>query len=255
MKAISATFPAAVLIERDWNKYNTTTWLKGSVSRSPVISTLASEADIIFSPSTGGLITSLTKISQKPLPGHKGKSEIRDKITAVARRFERLIIFVTEGAMEETTSGFRPADSMALAEFSGFCASLDVAANVLFVPGGGATLGKWIASAMVQYGITGDGNVGLLEEETMWELFLRRCGMNAYAAQAVISALKVPEDVEQNFNSVTWSAIATFVVMGHDERLMRLEAILGGSKVLEHVSRVVDAVWSQSAHLGSSQGR
>jgi hypothetical protein len=246
ISAIKSLIPAAHFIERDFKKYNTTAWLRqGSIVRSPVINALAAEADLILSPSTGVMLTTLTKIRQKPLPGQKAKSEIKGKIEAVSRRYEKLLVFVGEATLDNSSiTSLGGQDCMALAEFIGFCASLPSTVNVFFVPGGHEAFANWIVAGMVRYGTGDAASPGLLEEETRWEVFLRRCGMNSYAAQSVISAFNAPGGTNQLSPSKRGIfGISAFVEMDRDERLRRLGPIFDGERVLDRVSRVIDAPW------------
>jgi hypothetical protein len=238
--AIKSIIPTANFIERDFNKYNTTAWLRqGTITRSPVKSPLAAEADIILSPSTGVVLTTLMKIKQKPLPGQKEQSEIKSKIEAVCMRYERLLVFISEVSLDESSAGtLNGQDCMAMAEFMGFCASLPCIVNVSFVPGGHETLANWVVAGMAQYGM---GGHSLLEDETRWEVFLRRCGMNSYAAQVVASDLKAPEGVHPSRYGMF--GISQFVQMDCDERIRRFGPVLGGERVLGRVSSVIEAQW------------
>lgn len=238
--AIKSLIPTAHFIERDFNRYNTTAWLRqGTITRSPVKSPLAAEADLILSPSTGVVLTTLMKIKQKPLPGQKEKSEIKSKVEAVCMRYERLLVFISEASPDETSAAFLGGqECMAMAEFLGFCASLPCTVIASFVPGGHETLANWVAAGMVRYGT---GGLSLLEEETNWEVFLRRCGMNSYAAQTVVMALKAPEGVHPSRHRMF--GIGAFVEMEHNERIHRFGPILDGERVLGRVSGVIDARW------------
>ena len=238
--AMKVLIPTAHFIERDFNRYNTTAWLRqGTITRSPVKSSLAAEADLILSPSTGVVLTTLMKIKQKPLPGQKEKSEIKSKVEAVCTRYERLLVFISEASPDESSAAVLGGqECMAMAEFMGLCAALPCTVIVSFVPGGHETLANWIAAGMVRYGT---GGHDLLEEETHWEVFLRRCGMNSYAAQVVVTDLKAPEGVHPSKHGVF--GISAFVQMDHNERIRRFCPILGGERVLGRVSSVVDARW------------
>ncbi|OBT68543.1 hypothetical protein VE03_01695 [Pseudogymnoascus sp. 23342-1-I1] len=241
--AMKSLFPTAHFIERDFNRYNTTAWLRqGTITRSPVKSPLAAEADLVLSPSTGVVLTTLMKIKQKPLPGQKEKSEIKSKVEGVCMRYERLLVFISEASPDESSVGVLGGqECMAMAEFMGFCASLPCTVNVSFVPGGHETLANWIVAGMVRYGIGSSDGRGLLEDETQWEVFLRRCGMNPYAAQAVVSALKAPEGLQPSRCGMF--GISGFVEMDHNERVRRFGHIFDGDRVLRRVSSVIDARW------------
>ena len=155
------------------------------------------------------------------------------------------MVLVSEACADESTNGLDGSDTLALAESTGFCSSLDASVILQFVGGGEETLAKWLVAIMVQYGSQGESSVPLLEDETMWELFLRRAGMNAYAAQAVIADLKVPDgvDVEEGSKAGLFG-ITAFVEMRQEERIVRFERILGGRRVLQRVGQVLDANWS-----------
>lgn len=241
-RALKNLIPKEEIIERDFTMHNATKWLPNSVTRSPILSPLASESDVIVSPSTGIILTNIRKISQRPLPGQKAPVEIRDRIEKVCLRYERLIVLVSEGNEEETGVAPSEADSLALAGFIGFCSSFETAVIVQFVAGGDETLAKWLVATMIRYG-TQDTGVRLLQEETLWELFLRRAGMNAFAAQAVISALKAPEGVDREVSKSEVFGLARFVEMGAEERNRRFESLLGGRRVLELVGKCFDAKW------------
>ncbi|OBU00441.1 hypothetical protein VE01_01450 [Pseudogymnoascus verrucosus] len=241
--AIKSLIPTAQFIERNFNRYNTTAWLRqGTITRSPVRSPLAAEADLVLSPSTGVVLTTLMKIKQKPLPGQKEKSEIKSRVEAVCMRYERFLVFISEASPDESSVAVLGGqECMAMADFMGFCASLPCTVIAYFVPGGHETLANWVVAGMIRYGATGSNTRGLLEDETQWEVFLRRCGMNPYAAQAVVSSLKAPEGVHPSRRGMF--GISAFVGMGHSERIRMFSPVLDGERVLGRVSSIIDARW------------
>ena len=241
IKNLETQIPSLTLIERDFTAHNTTVWLPGSVSRSPIASPLASEADLAVSPSIGIIITTLQKVKQKPLPGRKTMPEIRNRLEKVSLRYERLVLLVSEGRSDEINSGLDDTDSFALCEFIGYTLGLEASITVQFVGGGEETLSKWLVSAIIQNGHLGEPN--LLEEETHWELFLRRAGMNAFAAQEVIAALKAPDGVDSNSPTKSGQfGLTAFVEMSREQRIARF-GDLCGKKLLNRVSAVVDMKW------------
>jgi hypothetical protein len=214
--------------------------MPNSVSRSPITSPLASEADIIVSPLVGIIIATLQKIKQKPLPGQKTKSAIRDRLEKVSARYEKLIVLVTEGRQDETTRELDDSDCTAFSEFVGFAQRLETAVNVQFVGGGEAALAKWLVSAITRHKIEEE----LLTDETHWELFLRRAGLNAFAAQHIISALKAPDNVDLSSpGNAALFGLTVFVEMGREQRVARLGPMCG-NRLMARVSAVVDARWS-----------
>lgn len=242
IKHLETHLPNLTLVERDFAAHNTITWMPGSVTRSPITSALDSEADLIISSSTGVVITTLQKIKQKPLPGTKAKSEARARLEKVSLRYEKLVVLVTEGRNEESTDGLDERDCLALSEFIGFTAGLVATTIVQFVGGGEETLAKWLADTIFRHKI--DAHTELLAEETHWELFLRRAGMNAFAAQDIIGRLKAPEAVDAMSSSKAGQfGLTAFVEMGKEMRIKRFGGICGRG-VIERVSAIVDARWS-----------
>ncbi|KAF4635659.1 hypothetical protein G7Y89_g2425 [Cudoniella acicularis] len=241
IKHLEKILPKIKLVERYFTAHNTTTWIVGSVIRSPVTSPLDSEADLIVSPSAGVILTTLQKLKQKPLPGQKTKPAIRDRLEKVSVRYEKLAVLVTEGRNDETSDGLAEGDCLALSEFTGFVSGLKARVIVQFVAGGEETLAKWLAATIMQNRDPTDPS--LLSEETHWELFLRRAGMNAFAAQCIIAELKAPEGMnELSLTKVGHSGLTAFVEMGKEQRLVRFGARYG-VRVLERVSSVIDQIW------------
>lgn len=130
-------------------------------------------------------------------------------------------------------------DCEALIEFVGFASGFDSIVLVQIVGGGQETLAKWIASAIDRYHIPSE----LLDDETHWEVFLRRGGLNAFAAQIVIGALKAPEGVNPlSPSKLGFFGLAAFVEMGREKRFANFGKVCG-MKVLERVSGVIDGIW------------
>jgi hypothetical protein len=240
IRYIELQIPELMLIERDFTAHNKNVWLPNSVTRSPIASPLDSEADLIISPSTGIILTNLQKIKQKPLPGQKTKPAVRERLEKVSIRYKKLIVLVSEGHRDESTNGLDGNDCNAFSEFLGFALGLESNVVVQFVGGGEETLSRWLANIIVQQGANGDI---LLDDETHWELFLRRAGMNAFAAQFVMAILKAPDGVDlQSPSKKGHFGLAAFVEMGRHQRMTTFAAICG-ERLLKRVSDAVDARW------------
>ena len=231
-------YPSAKLIERDFNIHSD----KGS---------LVSEADIILSPGTGLIWTTLQKIKQKSLPGHTVKSPIRDRIFWTAPRYENMIILMSAGCMEgnkAVPATLDAQDYSAISEFVSFCTSIQQGIEVIFTGGGEQELLIWSISLMVKYSVS-FRNVRLLQDETLWEIFLRRAGLNAFAAQAILVELKAPQSPPMtSHSSHTGSTpgeygLVAFVGMSLDERFHKFEHLLGGRRLLGRASNKIDAHW------------
>lgn len=240
IKHIEALFPRIVLVERDFSAHDTTVWMPGSVTRSPIASPLASEADIIVSPLVGIIITTLQKIKQKPLPGQKTKPAIRERLEKVSLRYDKLIVLVTEKKDDEATRELDESDCNALNELVGFALSLETPISIQFVGGGEATLATWLVDAVVRHG----SDEELLTDETHWEIFLRRAGLNAFAAQHIIAVLKAPDNIDLSSPSKAGHyGLTAFVEMGREQRIARFGPVCG-DRMMRRVSAVVDARWS-----------
>ena len=243
LKVLKASIPSIRFVDRDWTAHNTTAWMPGSVARSPIKSALDSEADIIVSPLTGIILTKLQKIKQKPLPGDKGRAPFLNTLQKISLRYERLVIFVSEGQKDEYSDALDDNDCLAFTEFVGFTMGLDTTIAVKFVGGGEETLAKWVAATIMQNCIGNESD--LLDEETHWELFLRRAGVNAFAAQRIIVELRAPEVIDAKSPSKAGQfGLTAFVEMGRQQRISRLSWVCG-KRVLERVSDVVDGVWQE----------
>jgi hypothetical protein len=212
-----------------------------SVARSPIISSLDSEADIIVSPSTGIILTNIQKIKQKPLPGQKTKVAIRERLEKVSRRYENLVILVSEAQVDDDTYDLDEHSCQAIGEFVGFTLGLPASVIVHVVGGGDETLSKWIVDSIIQHD-TSD-RTELLDDETHWEIFLRRAGMNAFASQTVIALLKAPDGVDTTSPSKAGMyGLTAFIEMGREQRISRFGRLCG-TKLLERVSDLVDTKW------------
>ncbi len=134
------------------------------------------EADLILSPGTGLLCTNLQMIKQRSLPGQPSISPIQARIRSVYERYERLIIFVSEGrasgggggnvsnneTMNDTSLDER--DCVALASLQGFVASLvDGDVQAIYVPGGEGELARWVVDLMIR---APDSAIKLSHEES-----------------------------------------------------------------------------------------
>ncbi|KAI0483290.1 hypothetical protein GGR56DRAFT_686537 [Xylariaceae sp. FL0804] len=230
-------------------------------------------------------------------------SAIRARIAGAALRYERLIVLVSEGSRDVEADAadtdtapsnaappppprdLTPTECAAYAEFAGFVAAQGGAGRAQtqtwYVGGGEDALARWLAHVVVRHahhaasapaggdhlglGVVGWGQELVIADETRWELFLRRAGLNAYAAQVVIGCLKAPaeggttmtpgaeggdgdEEEEEEERRRRRGAgheygLAAFVRMSAAERRESFGSIMGGERVLDRVSRVLDMPW------------
>ncbi|MCJ1399854.1 hypothetical protein MMC11_003057 [Xylographa trunciseda] len=214
-RLIQTLYPTAEFIERDFTLHNPLTSSATSSRRLPQSPTstipLIHEADILLSPSTGLLLTTLPQITQRPLPGSIGLSPIYNRILHTAPRYELLIILVSDAS---PTSAETPTSLPPLLSLHAFCASIPLPTPpyILFVPASPPSkpastrdallpLATYIVHLMTTHSLpTSTLSLApstppfsyLQQDETTWELFLRRAGLNAFAAQAVLAALRPP---------------------------------------------------------------
>ena len=224
---------------------------------------LRNEADIIASPSTGLVMTTLQKIKQKPLPGHETSYYgIKERLIDLSVRYEHLIVLVAESSsVSGMARDLDDNDCLALSEMMGFAAALDADVRVLYVPGGNKELAIWTVYCIAQFRFDfaasircsgGKQGPRLMEDETLWEQFLRRAGLNAFAAQVVLAELREPDvscssmDYEVSFSASAWAtdtSLRAFVRMAPGERIGRFEMLLGGRKVLTRVNQALEQRW------------
>jgi len=239
---VKSHIPGIGILEHDYNKRRPTGWFPGI--RSPN----SDEADMTISPATGVLVTTMVKLRQKPLPGVTGQVVFRHVVENVALRYEHLLILVSEGNKNsEIMIPLSQSDAKALAEFQGYAAGLQTDVRLHYVGGGNETLAKWLAAAICKHAPEAVPVQDLLlPVETGWELFLRRAGMNVYAAQITLGTLKVPNG-ELAVGGGRLYGLPLFVTMEPHERVAALEDVLGGRRVLGRVSEALDEPWGQLA--------
>ena len=95
--------------------------------------------------------------------------------------------------------------------------------------------------------------------KNQWECFLRRIGLNPFAAQAIVAWLKLPVNVQvplvssspitsHNSKSVSVAGLSRFLTMSEEERIHCFQALMGGSRILSRVSKLLDQEWVSAAH-------
>ncbi|KAL8905729.1 MAG: hypothetical protein Q9207_002443 [Kuettlingeria erythrocarpa] len=226
---IENLYPSATILERDFNLYSLAAVeaeMSVHLARTrPVAS--PDEADLILSPSTGLILTTLQKIKQQSLPGQAARSPVRERIQRTATRYERLVVVVrrTGGASDSNAgagANLEESDCEALVSLSAFINHLqELSENeLILVDGDTTTLATWIISKMIRYSV--ETPTTLLQDETIWEVFLRQAGMNAFAAQVVLEEMKTLQD---NYGK-PWG-LRGFVLMSPEERYRRFEGLLG----------------------------
>ena len=256
VREIRSLYPSATLIERDFTSHSNDTT---TVGLEPMES-LLQEADLILSPSTGLISTSLQRLHQHPPPGQR-LSKLQHRILHTAPRYSTLLILISQN--NSASAPLSTADCAAFCDLLAFSQSTtfsehDITVQPIIVPGGEDELARWVVSLMVKHGVQDGSVIKLLQDETTWEIWLRRAGMNAFGAQAILAALKAPRqhgeasmgDIEMNdveFVDLRRDGrqygLPAFVRMTVKERLKRFSGLFGGEGLLNRVSAVINMRW------------
>jgi hypothetical protein len=159
MKQIEQLYQCAEIVYRDYDR-----------PHSP-----AKEADILLSPSTGLMLTTLQQIKQQPLPGQVDRSPVKERVKALQLRYERLLVIISEGLSHEMESqgSSRPEDARdkeALEGVETFAGKLEGEVVVKYVPGGERALARSVVVEMAKYGLPHGsqdiGDIQLMATET-----------------------------------------------------------------------------------------
>ncbi|KAL8932011.1 MAG: hypothetical protein Q9211_006583 [Gyalolechia sp. 1 TL-2023] len=242
---IKDLYPSAEYIERDFALYAPQTVLT-EVNSIPLWTgsdASLDEADLILSPSTGLILTSLQKIKQQSLPGQSTRSPVRERIQRTAARYERLVVLISRTTLPAESDTFAlvnldESDCEALTSLTTFVDHIPALSEseLILIDGDMSVLATWIVSLMAKHSF--DRSVTLLQEETQWEVFLRHAGLNAYAAQVILADMKAAKDDDSNL----WG-LRKFTYMSPEDRFRMFEGMLGGRGLLERVGKVLDARW------------
>lgn len=237
LRHIESSWPQDHLIDRDLAIHNNISWSPGSAQRKSFPSSLSFDADIALSPTVGIIVTTLPKAKQKSLPKSKTLPQLRDRVLKVSQKFETLFVLVSEcNSAGEYTSNLHPSDAAAYADFVCFTISLEAGVSTCFVPGSSQTMAGWILNLMCRYTSNALGSKPYLNAvESSWEIFFRRAGMNAFAAQVLAGTV-----FEKGGNE----GLARLMASSPQEIIGTFEQILGGKKGLNSLSELLCKPWA-----------
>ena len=245
-RRISQAYPSAVFIERDFNPMAAEVQQKNTEAYSDVTDG-GFEADLVLSPTTGLLLTSVQRLQQRPLPGQNRLPQLHARLVNIASRYECLYLLVTHSRPNRTSDP--PLDSsaaLAISETMSFTQSpyfQDLQTNICVIPcfGEEQDLIQWIVCLMDKHSVQLHG-IALTQEETLWEVWLRRAGLNPFAAQvALLVSASSPASERQPRNPAL--ALPIFVAMDHLERMSRFSSILG-KNILHRFNIALSILWS-----------
>ncbi|EHK49794.1 hypothetical protein TRIATDRAFT_162407, partial [Trichoderma atroviride IMI 206040] len=224
------------LLDIDYSEHIAISRPSESAQCKETTSELGFEADVSLSPITGIIVTNILKVRQRPLPGSQSQSPLRDRVQKVSRKYETLLVLVSESHPSGEFSGaLAPSDIAAYADFVSFTVALDGDINVQLVPGAEQTMASWISACLSRSSFKSHGMKRLLSsEETEWEIFLRRAGVNVFAAKILSKTL---------FEQAGASGLAEFLTMPVQKRVATFSPLLGGEKVLRLTAKALDRSW------------
>jgi hypothetical protein len=253
-RIICSQYPEAQFVERDFTSSHAN----------------FEEADFILSPATGLLTITLQNLKQRPLPGQIRRQPIHERIIALSECYERLIVLVSAGQPPNAKACYHHiidnSDTDALSELFALATIQDACVLVTYVPGGEYELACYAVSAMVRYSIARAiaEPTRLLQDETMvplfsshscwfhkrylmlmvwqWEVFLRRLGLNAFAAQTILHLLK------NSARNGLENYLLAFLMMGKEERIQRFSKVMGGTRILACVGETIEQQWLSAAN-------
>lgn len=214
-------------------------------------------------------------------------SPLRERIMLLAPRYEQLYIFICHagGTTTKKHPVGPTADKRTLASITSlmaFCNSAfkySIISPLLITPSAPETVAEWILSLACKHSfeLLQSSSVGMgmemerstigftpinpnnsnskkksldpdcMETETQWELFLRRAGLNPFAAQVILAVMREGDGVAENAafdhaGRMKVPALSRFIEMSAENR-RRLFAGLIGDSVLKRIEAVVDNDW------------
>ncbi|ETI20770.1 hypothetical protein G647_07112 [Cladophialophora carrionii CBS 160.54] len=217
--------------------------------------------DMILNPTTALILTNLQALSQKGLPGQAaaGQNTVRSRVRNLVKEYHRVLVAITTPNPNPDGASLQ-AQVDAMATFTGFCASLcgedTLAVTPLWViPRPAArtideALNKMLWNLICRYAFPEtDPTMGaqhvvdavaLTNEESPWEQFLRRAGLNPMAAQVVLESLR-RQGTSEGEHARGWSLRELVQMLPEERRAMLTETL--GSKMTERLDLVLDREW------------
>ena len=226
--------------------------------------------DMILSPTTCIIYTTMQSLTQKSLPGQELKGQhntIQQGVRNLSATFDTVFVLVLDSLCLDTQGANSRVNVMS--EFSSVCASIQAESSAskvspVWVPAnscsetalkGGSPQFHWTWALIHKHAfrngiksVQGPMELVFLQDETLWELFLRKAGMNPMAAQVVTSLLKrpdMPSDSRESFGqgsaevpSETSWGLRRFVSMSSEQRL-KLFGDLVGVRAIEKINRTL----------------
>lgn len=239
----SLSSPVSRLIFRDYTARN-----------SPVSDfNIVEEADIIPSPTTGIILTTSQQTTQTHLPGHGSpglSSPMKERIARVAQRYERLYILIQASSILDTKT------MSSVRELSAFCLSLGKICTIQTLLMESDHTLEWMLAIATKHALSNattssendtQGKIlwpSYLDEQTQWELFLRRAGFNPFAAQSVLDILRNSPMTsgDNTVKDLQARDLSRFIEMSREARRELFQDAVG-HRVLHRVENAVEMDW------------
>ena len=226
---------------------------------------------VILSPKTCIIYTTFQALTQRSLPGQTARqcnNTPQQMIKHLRLEFETIFVLISMLASLRTSVSLSQMNTMT--DFSSSCASIEPGfPNGQIVPlwipiedtpaelVTESPLCHWTWSLISRHAFRNlttpssqweEEHIGIIQEETLWELFLRKAGMNAMAAQVILGRLKRPEGQPQDGmtprsrpeSERTWG-LGKFISMPAEERLKLFGGLVGISAI-ERVNLALDCI-------------
>lgn len=237
LRHLEKSWPSHLILDRDYSQHDLHPRSLGTEIPRQQASPFCFEADISMSPGTGVIVTTLVKAKQKALPGSTAQTPLRERVQRTSQKYQKLAILVSEAnPAGEFSSNYSSSDMAAYAGFVRFAASLDAEVTTYLVPGADKTLCEWIIALLCRQSPQSAALRGLVSPaETSWDLFLRRAGLNVFAAQVLSRTLL------EEFGK---AGLAQFLAMPTQAKVLKYSQLAGGEQVLARCCEVLDRGWA-----------
>lgn len=196
---------------------------------------LISEADVSLSPSLGIIVTTFIEARQKSLPESETGTAFRSRLRKLQYMYSTIYVLVSEDHLSSnSTKGLNSSDMKAYADIVCFALSLEASVTCIYVPGPLSATATWIAALMCENSPTALPCRDLLSgRPTSWDLLLRRCGMNIFAAQVLCQTL---------YQKSGSHGLIEFLRMSAEQRIARYADVVGRFAI-KNVSDTIDDGW------------
>jgi hypothetical protein len=201
-------------------------------------------------------------------------SPLRERIFCLSSRYEQLYIFLSHSAKQSKSPKSRvlgqqiTADKHLLSSMTtltAFCSSLSEHAIIvpLIVPSDPERTAGWILGLAHKHAcqlppprshshhtnaftpVNPKPQLDLWlgdAKESVWELFLRRMGLNPFAAQVILAVLRREREADDYKEENRAGCLSRFVEMSSEERRALLGGLLG-EKVLRRLDSIIEKDW------------